>query len=132
MGLTSIGLLSGATLAASGGTALTLTTMANPSEGVRVADATVADFRLRPTATFRSIIPVQNRDGSYSKDRRNASFVTPLFDSVSEVYENGVIRIERVLPAFATPAQALHLNYIVAQLLFDTDTASFWSTGSYA
>lgn len=132
MGLQSIGLLSGATLAASGGTAFTLTPMASPSEGFRVADASVADFRLRPTAYFKSSTPVQNRDGSFSKDRRNVVFTVPLYDSVSEVYENGVIRIERVLPAFATPTNALHLNQVAAQLLFDADTATFWSTGSYA
>lgn len=133
MSLNSIGLLAGATLAASSGTAFTLTPMAdNTLGGFRVADASVADFRLRPTATFKASIPAFQRDGSFSKDRRNVSFATPLFDSVSGEYQNGVIRVERIAPAFATAAQLLHLNYVAAQLLFDADAVAFWAAGTYA
>lgn len=133
MGIQSLGLLTGTTLSATGGTAITLTPANGGVPGqMYLADASAADFRLRMSAQAKASIPVQQRDGSFSKDRRSFSLTIPLYDSVAEVYENSVIRLERVVPAFATPAQALLLNYYAAQLLFDADAAAFWATGSYA
>lgn len=133
MGIQSLGLLSGASLSASGGTAFTLTAANGGVPGqIYVSDSAVTDPRLRPSAVFKASIPVQQKDGQFSKDRRNASFVVPLYDPTSLKYENGVIRIERVMPAFATPAQALHMNFVAAQIAFNAAAAAFWATGSYA
>lgn len=133
MGIQALGLLSGASLSATGGTALSLTSANGAAANqVFLADAAAEDFRLRTTAVAKASVPVQQKNGSFSKDRRSFSITIPLFDTVSGTYENAVLRIERVVPAFATPAQAALMNNLGAQVLFDSDAAGFWATGSYA
>lgn len=133
MGIQTLGLLSGATLSATGGTALTLTPANGGVPGqLYLADASATDFRLRTFAQAKASVPTRLANGTYSKDRRQFTLTIPLYDSVSETYDNSVIRIERVCPSFATPAQALALCVLGAQVLFDTDAAAFWSAGSYA
>jgi hypothetical protein len=45
-------------------------------------------------------------------------------------YVNNVIRIEREVHPELAAADAVDLNKLAAQLLFDSDTANFWSAGS--
>lgn len=134
MGIQTLGLLTGATLAATGGTALSLTPANGGVPGqLYLADASAVDFRLRMFAQAKASVPTKQADGkSFSKDRRNFTLTIPVYDSVSGVYDNAVIRIERVMPGFAASSVGLSLNSYASQVLFDTDAAGFWLTGSYA
>lgn len=133
MSLMTLGLLSGATLSATGGTALSLTPASGAaSNQVYLSNASQEDFRLREIAQFKAQTPAKQRDGSFSKDRRNVSFTVPVYDPVSETYDNIVVRIERVAPAFATSAQVSAALNLAAQTMFDADTVAFWTSGSYA
>lgn len=133
MGLQTLGLLSGATLSATGGTALSFT----PASGAQVnqvylADASEADFRLRKFIQAKAAVPVAQRNGTFSKDRRNVTLNIPIYDSVSGVYEPIVFRIERVAPAFTSASDLAAATNLAGQLCFDADMSAFWASGSYA
>lgn len=123
-------LLSGATLSAAGGTPFTLTVDGTQvKSGVHVADASVADFKTRPNATFKARMPSKKADGSYQKGKNSVTFVRP------KVLANGVVdyplvRIDVEYSAESTDAEIIALMNQGAQLLFDADFTSFFKTGS--
>lgn len=131
MSLVNLGLLEGATLAATGGTAISFTPAnGNGPNQLVVANAAETDFRLRETVVSKASLPVKQNDGTWSKDRRSQTLNIPVYDPVTQTYDSIVVRIERVAPAFSTPAQLVAANILGAQLLFDTDTAAFYAAGS--
>lgn len=78
MGIQSLGLLAGATVSATGGTAFTMTPDGvDVTSGVHVADAAVSDFRVRPNATFKTKQPVLQQDGKYTREKRSVSYNVP-------------------------------------------------------
>lgn len=133
MGVQNAVVKSGATaMTPTGGSDLTLTpdgqTVAN---GIHIADASQADFRIRKNATLRNRVPTLQSDGKYSKDKKSVTFVAPKILASGEVVFN-LIRVEREVHPESTAAEALDLVMIGAQLLTDSDFASFWSAGSLA
>lgn len=133
MSLVNLGLLEGATLTAAGGTAVNFTPANGGVAGqIYLANATEADFRLRETVQAKASVPTQQANGEWSKDRRSMVINIPIYDSVSETYDKVTFRLERVAPVFATPTQLVSATGMAGQLCFDTDTAAFWATGSYA
>lgn len=133
MSMTSLGLLEGATLSATGGTAITYTPANGGAIGqLYLANASEEDFRLRETIQAKAVIPSRQSDGSWSKDRRNVTLVVPVHDVGTGEYENITFRLERVAPVFATTAQKAAAGKLAAQFIFDNDTESFWNAGSYA
>lgn len=131
MGLKTMSLLAGATLSASGGTALVFAddgvTIQN---GVHLIVPADADYQTRRQATAKYRPPVlDTKTGVLSKDKKSISFAKP------RVLANGTIqyetiRIEREMSSVATAAECIEMNQIGAQLLFDADAAGFWATGS--
>jgi hypothetical protein len=131
MSLSSFAVLAGGTNSATGGTSKTYAIDGKPVVGgVHVADASVADFRVRPNATFRNREPKYNSAlKKFSKDKKGVTLVIPklLADGSTEY---NLIRIEREVHPESTAAEALELNIQGAQLLFDSEVAAFWASGS--
>lgn len=130
MGLKNMSLLTGATLAASAGTALVFaddgTTIVN---GVHLVVPATADYRVRQSATAKYRAPKILPDGTYTRDSKSISYNVPLILATGKIVNN-VIRVEREVHPELSAAAALDLNKILAQLMFDTDTDNFWSAGS--
>lgn len=122
----------GATISATGGTAVSYTpngvTIPN---GIQLIDAAITDYRVRPTLTLRNKLPVLDSLGVYSKDRKSCLLVEPILLASGKVVFN-LIRIEREIHPETPAANALGLNTKGAQLLTDSDFTNFWAAGSIA
>lgn len=126
-------LLSGASVSATGGTAKTFSPDGlQVKSGVHVADLSVTDFRLRPGVTFKSRMPAKNADGTWKKGKFSATLVIPklLADGKTVEYPLGRIEVEPV--AENTDAEITAILTYLAQLPIDSDTVSFFKTGSLA
>lgn len=130
MGLANTSILAGATVSASGGTAVSYTpdglTVKN---GMHLIDASITDFRTRPQVTVKTKNPALLPDGSYGKDNREILLVEPFVDSKGKT-QFDFIRIERSMHPESSAAKGIDLLKKAAQLAIDSDTASFWATGS--
>lgn len=122
----------GATISATGGTAVNYTpngiTIQN---GIQLIDAAITDYRIRPTLTLKVKAPVLDKDRVYSKDRKSMLLVEPVLLASGRVVFN-LLRIEREVHPETTAANTLSFNTKGAQLLTDADFTSFWSAGSIA
>lgn len=134
MGVQTLVVKSGASaMTPTGGTDKTFTpdgvTVAN---GIHLANAAQADFRIRENLTIKSKVPTLNSATSrYSKDRKSITLVAPKILVSGEIVFN-LIRIEREVHPESTAAEALELCMLGAQLCTDSDIAGFWATGSLA
>jgi hypothetical protein len=134
MPISGMTILDGSTAQAAptGGSSVTLTedgvTIAN---GKHVADASNADFLTRLNATFRNRQPALQSDGSWSKCKRSAMIVQPK-ERADGTYAFNLIRIEEEYDPETTTAEELSLRLYGSQLLTDSDTSSFWTSGSLA
>lgn len=131
MGLKTMSLLAGATVSASGGSAQVFAddgvTIQNGLHLVVPADT---DYQTRRQATIKYRQPTLDvKTGVYGKDKKSISYTLPLVLTDGRVVFN-TIRIEREVHPSLSAANAAELNAIGAQLLIDSDTASFWSAGS--
>jgi len=130
MGLKTLSLLTGASISATGGTAMAFTddgvTIQN---GVHLIVPATADYRLRESATAKFRPPVLQSDGSYARDKKSISFNVPILLASGKI-ANNVIRVEREVHPELSAAAAANLNKIAAQLLTDADTDNFWGAGS--
>lgn len=124
----------------SGATALTPTGGADQTftpdgvtvkNGVHLADANQADFRVRKNLMVSVKQPALQSDGSYSKDRKAITLFAPKILASGKTVLN-LIRIEREVHPESTAAEALELNMLGGQILSDSDFASYWSAGSLA
>lgn len=130
MSLQNMQLLTGATVAFSGGTAQSFTpdNLEIPG-GLHVVDMSVADFRIRPQITFKAKSPVKKTDGSYSKEIRSAKLVMSFIDA------NGVTQYDWVEVTTSLTPGSTNLSELRkkgAQLACDTDTDNFYTIGSRA
>lgn len=131
MGLKNMSLLTGATIAASAGSALVFAdngvTVANGLQLVVPADA---DYQTRRNCTVKyRPATLDSKTGQYGKDKKSISYVQPIVLSDGRVVFN-TIRIERELHPSVSAANALDMNKVGAQLLTDTDLDGFWQNGS--
>lgn len=130
MTMKNMSLLSGATVASTGGTALVFSdngvTIPNGVQLVVPADPALATRR---SVTARVRAPALGRDGVYGKDKKVMSFNVPLTLANGKIVNN-VIRVEREVHPELPDADAAELNKIGAQLLTDSDTTAFWTVGS--
>lgn len=130
MGLKNMSLSTGATISATGGTAIVFAddgvTVQN---GVHLVVPATADYRVRESATAKFRPPVVDNDGQYSRDKKSISYNVPMVTAAGKIVNN-VIRVEREVHPEFSAANAITLNKIAAQLLFDTDTDNFWAVGS--
>lgn len=118
-------ILTGATIAATGGTASTLkSTGLDVPGGVQVTDFSVADMRLRPTITFKSRPATLQRDGSWSKQKVDYTIRMPkvLADlSVTVNYASGTISVHPE----STDAEITKLCAWNAQINFGSSFTDF-------
>lgn len=130
MSLKNASLLTGATVSATGGTALVFAddgvTVPN---GVHLVVPATADYRVRQNATCKFRPPALLADGSYTRDKKSVSYTVPQILASGKVVNN-VIRVEREVHPELGASAATDMNRIAAQFLFDSDTDNFWSAGS--
>lgn len=131
MGLKTMSLLAGATVAASGGSAL-----AFAEDGVSIANGTHlivpadTDYQTRRTVTAKVRQPTLDpRTGTYGKDKKSLCLALPLVLTDGRVVFN-TIRIEREVHPSLSAANADELCKLGAQMLVDSDVSAFWATGS--
>lgn len=125
-------ILSGATLAATGGTSKTFTTDGQiVANGVHASDMSVADFKLRPGLTFKARMPSKKSDGAWQKGKFSATLTVPKQKADTTV-DFPLLRVELEFSDESTAAELLELRKQAAQLLFDTDFDQFWTSGNKA
>lgn len=131
MGLKTMSLLSAATVAASGGSALVFAddgvTIPN---GVHLIVPADSDYQTRRQVTVKYRPPTLDaKTGAYGKDKKSITLVLPQVLSSGTVVFN-TVRIEREVHPSLTAVTCVELNKLGAQLLSDTDLDAFWATGS--
>lgn len=131
MGLKSMSLLAGASVAATGGSAQVFAddgvTIAN---GVHLIVPADADYQTRRQATVKYRPPVLDaKTNTYGKDKKSISYAIPTVLSDGRVVFN-TIRVEREVHPSISASDAAEMNSIGAQLLVDSDVAAFWASGS--
>lgn len=131
MGLSSFTISAGGTNSVAGGTPTTYTADGKSvNGGIHVSDGSQPDFRVRPNITFQNREPKYNSATMrFSKDKKKVTLVRPIILADGSV-EYNLLRLEREVHPATTAAAALELNIQGAQLLFDSETAAFWSAGS--
>ena len=128
MGISTLSLLTGATVSVTGGSAQNF----KPDNqkvvnGIHIVDDSVADFRIRPYVVGKAKNPVEQPDGSFTKDFRSTMYVRPFIDSKGKV-QYDYIRVERALhPESTWQAESRKIG---AQLAVDTDLDGFYTVGS--
>jgi hypothetical protein len=126
----SLTILDGATVSATGGTGKTYTTDGTSvTGGIHLADASVADFRVRPNITAKVKMPTLQADGSYTKMKVSAVHVVPQILASGKTVFN-LVRTELEVHPELSAAACVELRNKGAQLLIDAETTNFWSAGS--
>jgi len=122
----------GATASFTGGTTKTYTSDGLAvTNGIHTIDASVTDFRTRPSNTHKTVPPKLLSDGSWTKGSVSVKHVRPkLLASGKQEFPN----VEVIMRAHPENVQAEvdALRLAAAQLLMDSDTDAFWRTGSQA
>jgi len=130
MALKNATILTGATLAASAGSAFVFAddgvTIPN---GLHLVVPATADYRVRENMTVRYRPAAVQPDQTYSKDKKSLSISFPVILASGKVVIN-VVRIEREVHPETAAATATNYNKLAAQCLFDTDFDGFWANGS--
>lgn len=131
MGLKTMSLSAGATVAASGGSAL-----AFAEDGVSIPNGlhlivpADANYATRRQVTVKNRPAVYDaRTGKFNKDKKSVTLVMP-YQNTDGTMVYSTIRIERELYPMESPENAVELNKLGAQLLVDSDLEQFWATGS--
>lgn len=126
-------ILDGATVSASGGSAKTFTvTGQKVNGGVFLIDASVTDYRTRPTMTAVSSQPTLMNDGkSFTKGKSTLCIAFP-FSDAQGVQQYPCLRITLESHPEMSTANLAKLKNYAAQSLIDADFTSFWDTGSLA
>lgn len=131
MGLKTMSLLTGATVSASGGTALAFADDGvSIQNGLHLVVPADTDYQTRRQATAKVKQPtLDTKTGAYGKDKKTISLTLPQVLTDGKVVFN-VIRVEREVHPSLSAANALELNKLGAQLLVDADTTDFWAAGT--
>jgi hypothetical protein len=131
MGLKSMSLAAGATVSASGGTALAFADDGvSVSNGIHLIVPADADYQTRRQVTVKYRPPTLDvKTGAYGKDKKSICLALPIVLTDGKVVFN-TIRIEREVHPSLSAANCVELNKLGAQLLTDSDTDAFWATGS--
>lgn len=126
-------LLSGGTVSATGGTSKTFTEVGETiKNGVKVADFSVTDSRVRPTISCVNRPAVLNSLGKYvSKDKKTIRLVYPRLEADGSVtFPLREIRCEDS-PSMSDAEKAI-MNSYAAQILCDADFSQFILYGTTA
>lgn len=133
MGLQALSLMAGSTgLSVTGGSALGFASDGQTvPNGTHLVVPSDTNYATRRHATFRYRAPALDSAGVYSKDKKTVSFAFPKVLASGKVVVN-VLRIEREVHPETSAAEAVEMNRLAAQMLFDTDLDNFWGAGSLA
>lgn len=96
--------------------------------GTHVSVPADTDFRIRRNLTFRNRPPVY-QNGIWSKGKQSFVFQIPIILADGSVSFD-LFRGEREMHPEGSAAHGLELLFVSAQILFDSDFATFWSGGS--
>lgn len=120
----------GATVSTTGGTSKVYTPDGmEVKNGIHLIDASVADFRIRPSITARYTAPKLLSDGSYTKGKLSlAESVPMLLESGKTVFN--VVRSEIEIHPEATATVLAEMRKKGAQLFTVVSTDSYWQAGS--
>lgn len=99
------------------------------SNGRHYADAATADFRVRPHLTLKNRNPQRQSDGSYSKGKREAILTIPILKSNGTISFN-TWRYSQEYDPEVPAATEKDGRFMLAQVLFDSETDGFNTTGS--
>ena len=130
MPISTASLLTGPTIAITGGTAQTFAKDGLPvTRGFSVSDTAEADIRTRDSIVVKNTQGVMQSDGSWSKNRREAKFVSPdlLPDGTQDF---PFFRIEYVGSPLHSSAKIAAMKEKAIQVLADSDFSGFWATGA--
>ena len=97
--------------------------------GIHMADAATADFRVRPHVTFKNRNPQKQTDGTYSKGKREVILTIPILKTNGTVAFN-TWRYSQEYDPEVSAATEKDGRFMLAQFLFDTETESFNSAGA--
>lgn len=128
--ISNLALLTGPTVSITGGTAQTFAVDGTDvKRGVQVSDSSEADIRTRDLCVFKNTSGQLQSDGTWSKYRRSAKFVSP------EVLADGTqdfpfFEITLVKSPLHDAAKLTAMMEKAIQLLADSDVSGFWLTGA--
>lgn len=126
MSISSASILTGATLAASGGTALPFTSLGNTlnENSVVYGGTGILD---RKTGQFLTRLPVVNSNSpsGYSQARNIVNLRYPKTLASGETVYN-TVKLTIACDVETTDAEKLEIRDDLAQILFDTDFQAFW------
>lgn len=131
MSIENLTLLTGPTVSITGGTTQTFAPDgAVVNRGVSVSDVSEADIRTRDVCVFKNTNGQLQNDGTWSKDRRSAKFVSPslLPDGVTQDFP--YFEITLVKSPLHSAAKLAAMKEKAIQLINDADLANFWSVGA--
>lgn len=131
MALKNMSLLTGATIAATGGSALAFADDGiSITNGVHLVVPSDTDYQTRRQATFKYRPPTLDaKTNVYGKDKKSVSIVDPIVLPSGQIVFNSV-RIEREVHPSYPAADCIELNKLAAQVFVDSDLDNFWAVGS--
>lgn len=101
----------------------------NVSNGIHVIDTTVTDLTLVPHATFKNKPHALQKDGTFSKAKKDINFTLPItLASGTKSYQ--VFRGTFELHPELTAAQVLEMRLTACQMIMNSGLDSFFKYGS--
>lgn len=121
---------SATSLSVTGGTAQVFTPDGvSVTNGVHVAAAAVADFRVRPHITFVNKNPQRKADGTYTLGTRTMKSTEAYLDATSGIVHYVTTTIETRWSPVVPAANVKNARYKAAQLCFNAGLENFNAAG---
>ena len=126
----SITLLDGGTSSTAGGAAQEFDRTSTPvNNGVEYADVAEADFFARQKIILVSRMPSLQSDGSWSKKKTSARFISPITLADGSISYN-VTRVETELHPESSAANLTEHREYAAQMALDAELDDFYVAGT--
>lgn len=132
MGINGISLLKAPTaFNFTGGTPVVLEDDSTPvKRGIHVIDVADSNFATRRHATFKTLQPVRQGNGTFSKGRREINFTIPIQNATTGEISYQGVDINFGITYDITPEILSELRYFAAQVILDAEADTFFSVGS--
>lgn len=99
------------------------------ANGIHMADAATADFRVRPHVTFKNRNPQRQTDGTYSKGKREVILTIPILKANGTIGFNTWRYSQEYDPEISAAVEK-DGRFQMAQFLFDSEVETFNSSGA--